>query len=59
MRLENVNILIIGNGFDLAHELPTKYEDFLGFLKVMKLIEESYFLKHPDQYNLIQDEIKN
>ena len=28
-----MNILIIGNGFDLAHELPTKYPDFLEFCK--------------------------
>lgn len=26
-----VNILVIGNGFDLAHGLPTKYGDFLEF----------------------------
>ena len=26
-----MNILVIGNGFDLAHELPTKYTDFLKF----------------------------
>ncbi len=26
-----MNILIIGNGFDLAHGLPTKYTDFLNF----------------------------
>ena len=25
-----MNILIIGNGFDLAHKLPTKYSDFLN-----------------------------
>lgn len=24
-----MNILVIGNGFDLAHGLPTKYVDFL------------------------------
>lgn len=29
----NANILIIGNGFDLYHELPTKYIDFLSFAK--------------------------
>ncbi len=28
-----MNILVIGNGFDLAHELPTKYTDFLEFCK--------------------------
>lgn len=26
-----MNILIIGNGFDLAHGLPTRYDDFLDF----------------------------
>lgn len=26
-----MNILIIGNGFDLAHGLPTKYDNFLDF----------------------------
>jgi len=26
-------ILLVGNGFDLAHELPTKYEHFLFILK--------------------------
>ena len=27
-----MNILVVGNGFDLAHELPTKYSDFLDFI---------------------------
>lgn len=27
-----MNILIVGNGFDLAHGLPTKYADFLKFI---------------------------
>lgn len=31
-----MNILVIGNGFDLAHGLPTKYEDFLEFIKIIK-----------------------
>ena len=26
-----MNILVIGNGFDLAHGLKTSYEDFLNF----------------------------
>ncbi|MBD5511344.1 MAG: hypothetical protein HDR08_08860 [Lachnospiraceae bacterium] len=29
-----MNILVIGNGFDLAHGLPTKYTDFLEFCKL-------------------------
>lgn len=28
-----MNIIVIGNGFDLAHGLPTKYTDFLSFVK--------------------------
>ena len=29
----SINILVIGNGFDLAHQLPTKYEHFLEFVR--------------------------
>lgn len=28
-----MNILVIGNGFDLAHGLPTRYNDFLNFIE--------------------------
>lgn len=31
-----MNILVIGNGFDLAHGLPTKYGDFLEFVDDME-----------------------
>lgn len=30
-----MNILMVGNGFDLAHGLPTRYEDFLEFLRIL------------------------
>lgn len=30
-----MNILVLGNGFDLAHGLPTKYTDFLKFVEVI------------------------
>lgn len=33
MEHDYINMLIIGNGFDLAHGRPTKYEDFLKFLE--------------------------
>lgn len=33
-----MNILVIGNGFDLAHGLPTKYTDFLFFCNAVKSI---------------------
>lgn len=31
-----MNVLIIGNGFDLAHDLPTSYSDVLEFLYAIK-----------------------
>lgn len=31
-----MNILVLGNGFDLALGLPTKYTDFLEFIQVIK-----------------------
>jgi hypothetical protein len=34
-----MNILIIGNGFDLAHKLPTSYKEFLKFIKQICRIE--------------------
>lgn len=34
------NILIVGNGFDLAHFLPTSYQDFLGFMQGVKILLE-------------------
>lgn len=31
-------VLIVGNGFDLAHELPTKYIDFLEFCRRVEAV---------------------
>lgn len=36
-----MNMLIIGNGFDLAHELPTGYADFLRFAECIMLTQDS------------------
>lgn len=36
-----MNILVLGNGFDLAHGLPTKYMDFLEFCKRIDVIYTS------------------
>jgi hypothetical protein len=33
-----MNILVIGNGFDLEHGLPTRYKDFLDFIQGIKLL---------------------
>lgn len=35
-----MNILVIGNGFDLAHGLKTKYEDFLKFTQTYTKYDE-------------------
>ena len=35
-----MNMLIIGNGFDLAHERPTTYSDFLQFLNYILLAKD-------------------
>lgn len=36
-----MNILVIGNGFDLAHGLPTKYWEFMEFVLVFKYLKEN------------------
>lgn len=36
-----MNILLIGNGFDLAHGLPTRYTDFLEFIKILKTVSDT------------------
>ena len=40
-----MNILIIGNGFDLAHHLPTQYSNFLDFIKAYKEPSESEYFQ--------------
>lgn len=36
-----MNILVIGNGFDIAHGLHTKYGDFLRFVQAFHMFTES------------------
>lgn len=36
-----MKILVIGNGFDLEHGLPTKYKDFLDFMQGINLLKEN------------------
>lgn len=35
-RRNNMNILVIGNGVDIAHGLPTGYKDFLLFIFIFQ-----------------------
>lgn len=43
-----MDILLIGNGFDLEHKLPTTYRDFLGFCESAI---NTYVYIHGDHYN--------
>lgn len=48
-----MNILVIGNGFDLAHRLPTTYKDFLEFASVFRKydsVKGKFLLKFSDSY---------
>ena len=47
-----MNILVIGNGFDLAHDLPTKYNDFLEFVELfLNRIDTSQILQQGELNN--------
>ena len=50
-----MNLFIIGNGFDLAHDLPTKYSDFREFLKS----SYPYFLDDFEEKYYLSVDIKN
>lgn len=43
-----MNILVVGNGFDLAHGLPTRYIDFWNFL----FVTYSYYNKKEKGVNI-------
>lgn len=43
-----MNILVIGNGFDLAHGLPTKYTDFLEWIKAEYALYVDLKKQHSD-----------
>ena len=39
-----MKVLILGNGFDIAHGLPTQYKDFLNFADSVFLM---YYEENP------------
>lgn len=58
-----MNLFIIGNGFDLAHGLPTRYWDFRVFLKehygiFLKDFEEKYYLWGEELKELLWNDIE-
>lgn len=53
-----MNILVVGNGFDLAHDLPTTYEDFLCFLEaVVDIISSGDYINTELSINAIKNEV--
>ena len=51
MGQKSKTILILGNGFDLAHSLPTRYSDFLEFCKrVINISEDNFKAKWIDNW---------
>jgi Bacteriophage abortive infection AbiH len=58
-----MNLFIIGNGFDLAHGLPTRYWDFRMFLKeryciFLKDFEEKYYLRSGELKELLWNDFE-
>lgn len=47
----DTNILVIGNGFDLAHGLPTRYKDFMNYLSMAETLYKNKkdFLARPNK----------
>ena len=43
-----MNLLIVGNGFDLAHGLPTSYTDFLKFVNEANDYYNNFYPKYKD-----------
>lgn len=37
-----MKVLVLGNGFDLYHKLPTRYIDFMNVIKRLKELGEGY-----------------
>lgn len=55
-----INLIILGNGFDLAHNLPTRYSDFKSFCKdfdknLYDLIMESIPSLKKDNWSNFED----
>lgn len=49
-----MNILLVGNGFDFAHGLPTDYQSFVKFLNAVRLMGDSAD-NYPEYINAIED----
>lgn len=54
-------VLILGNGFDLAHGLPTRYSDFLDFCEIIMMIKSNPFLciNNKNVVNTVNNSLNN
>lgn len=52
-----MNILVLGNGFDLSHGLSTQYRVFLHFVKVVQQIIKEKSINGID-WGMINDNVK-
>lgn len=59
-----MNILVVGNGFDLAHGLPTSYKDFISFVNYVEVFydsneEDINIYKKADNFKRLHIDIQN
>lgn len=52
-----MDIIVLGNGYDLAHGLPTRYVDFLNFINIIINMSDNCLISEINQY--IIDGINN
>ena len=50
-----MNILVIGNGFDKAHNLPTSYNDFLDYIMIVNNCSEQDIHRKDQFYIQVKD----
>lgn len=53
-----MEILLIGNGFDLAHGLPTKYRDFLDFCQGIEILYSEPFASLKDYRKKLEETMR-
>ncbi len=59
-----VNLFILGNGFDLGHDIPTRYGDFRNYLRIEKSwfldnFERAYYIGIPELWANLEGELAN
>lgn len=51
------NILVIGNGYDLAHRLDTRYDDFIEYIK--QAVKDDSFIENQSEREFIRVCVRN